>query len=175
MSQNSNVPIKRQPFGGNNNIQSKSDWHETDPKEIEKYGIVIQTVYEEPTSAEGWERYLEKDFDKFKVFEASGAQEALKEMGTNRKDYQEKIAKLDEHEDIVKKRLKEDPMNTVYQTQLQNIYKLQAIGKILEKKGVVSDSYVSQVLSAPVDTSSSGPTENGAAAVETETSAPTQP
>lgn len=140
--------IKRQPY----KPAPAKAWKETAPEELEKYGMTVTTAATEPTTPEGWEMYLETNFKKFKVLEGETAKDALKTMETTPEDYKKKKAKLKEDAKTVQKRLDADPFNPVYQTQLQNIYKLQALGNILEKKGVVNeDAYISAVTTAAVN------------------------
>jgi len=126
-------------------------WVETDPREVEKYGMTITYTAMAPDTPEQWEEYVEKNLKKHKVLETDGAQMAIKQMQINRKDYRKKMDELDKHVEIVQKRLSADPFNNNHKAQLQNLYKIKAVGKILKDTGILAESsYVSKVLSAPV-------------------------
>lgn len=120
-------------------VKYKKAWKETNPEELKKYGITVTQELYSPSSAEAWEGHIEKNLEDFKVLEKEGAKEALELMQVTREEYEDKMKKIEEDIDIVKKRLEDDPFNEKYKTQLQNIYKIKAVGKILERNGVVID------------------------------------
>ncbi|MDP8213400.1 MAG: hypothetical protein P9X22_08975, partial [Candidatus Zapsychrus exili] len=112
-------------------------WKETDSKELEKYGITKTNRVVEPSTAEEWQKYIEHNVEKFKIFEGEEPRKTIEHAQTTKQEYKKKVDKLNEYVDIVKDRIKKDPFNKKYQTQLQNLYRLKAIGNVLEQQGIV--------------------------------------
>lgn len=116
-------------------------WKKTDPKELEKYGITITAKALEPTNQLEWESYISKNLEKSKLLEREEAKQAMEIMKTTPEDFRHKIEKAEEHVEIVKERLKEDPFNETYKEQLQNIYKMKAMATVLEKEVTSNEPY----------------------------------
>lgn len=102
---------------------------------------------------------MRENLKKSQILETPQAQEAVGAMQVSGSEYEKKMIKVNEHIDIVKERLQKDTFNRRYQEQLQNMYKLQAVGLALKDMVVVAgeeDFVVEEVTNAvvtPVDPS----------------------
>lgn len=125
----------------------RREWKKTDPKDLAKYGITVTPKLLEPSTSEGWEEYVESTLDESKVLETERGKEAVTTMQINREEYEKNMKTVDEHVEVIKKRINEDPFNKKHKEQLQNIYKIKAVGKALEKHVVVEeDKFISNTL-----------------------------
>lgn len=115
-------------------------WKEVDSEKLaklKKYGITISPNNYRPSTPDQWHEYMDKRITGSRMFESEDAKEAAKIMRVNEQEYRETMDVNKEHETIVKELLSEDPFNKDYKDKLQNIYKMQAIGKVLKNKVVV--------------------------------------
>lgn len=110
--------------------------HKLVPENPEKYGMVVFTELDQPTTQDHWEKSLRNTFEKNKVFEGERAQKALEVAETNTEDFNEQMAKLDKQIDMWEEKVKNEPDNTVFEDQLQRFYRLKAVGNILGEKVV---------------------------------------
>lgn len=110
----------------------RAGWKETDKKELEKYGITTTSWVDEPNTPEQWEIYIEKNLNKYKVFETKEGQEALKLMATKKEDFKKQMDQVDKDIATILEWQKKDPENKIINQQLQNLYKIKAIGNVLK-------------------------------------------
>lgn len=139
-------------------VQSKKDFREQDQKRIYKgkpekipaaavakpsriqpqdpaqFGMVVTPARNTPKTLDQWENKLAAEFDSHGVFENDKAQEILAQIQNDPVQYQQSMEDLDKNIAEAQVKLIEAPLNEQTEEKLQNLYKLRAIGKILEKK-----------------------------------------
>lgn len=109
------------------------------PEDPAKYGMVVNDAGTAPRTAEGWENQLRETFEKQKTLDSEDAKKALKVAKTSETDYQKQMKDLDSHIELFQQKLTADPLDKDAEHQLQMLYQLKAVGKILKEKVVTPD------------------------------------
>ncbi len=132
------APVKE----NNEEVDVRSDEYQRKLREemSAKYGIVITPDAQKPASAQEWEENLRNNFAQYNVLEGENAEKALKVMETNPQDYDKQMNHIDQSIAVVSEQLKQDPFNPQIAEQLENQYKLKAVGVILKEKVVSPDA-----------------------------------
>ena len=114
------------------------------PEDPAKYGMVVNDAGTAPRTAEGWENQLRETFEKQKTLDSADAEKALEVAKTSETDYQKQMKDLDSHIELFQQKLREDPLNKESDDQLQVLYQLKAVGKILREKVVTPETSPAQ-------------------------------
>jgi len=127
--------------------------HELVPSNPEDYGMVVLDRTNAPRTPEQWELHLKSTMEQRKILEGEQAKKALEVAKTRPEDHQKQMKDLDDHIDLYREKLQENPLDQKTGDQLQNLYKLKAIGNILEEKVVTSEAspaaIINQQFAAP--------------------------
>ncbi len=114
------------------------------PEDPAKYGMVVNDAGTTPRTAEGWENQLRETFEKHKTLDSADAKKALEVAKTSETDYQKQMKDLDSHIELFQQKLTADPLDKDAEHQLQMLYQLKAVGKILREEVVTPETSPAQ-------------------------------
>ena len=104
------------------------------PEDPTKYGMAVLARHNEAQTLEQWEIKLTAEFDRHGFFESESAKQILAQIDKDYAQHEQQMLTLDEEINEVDQKLKADPLNDSLEKQLQNLYKLKAVNRILERK-----------------------------------------
>jgi len=124
----------------------------SDTKALEKYGITITPRLAGPSTPEEWQSYVEENLKKSEVLDSPEGKEVIQTMQVTEEEYTKKMKDVEDHIGIVQRRLEENVFDKDNQEQLQNTYKLKAVGSALKNRVVKpDDTFISGILSSTSD------------------------
>jgi malonyl CoA-acyl carrier protein transacylase len=113
---------------------------ERKPDDPSKFGIVVISPVEKPSSQEGWDQLMQKTMEDNHVLKTVEAKEAIQKMQMNPAQYQETMTRLDNEIQKVAEMRTKTPEDPLVQKRLQVLYQMKAMSKELEKNGIVNEN-----------------------------------
>lgn len=113
---------------------SKEVPHRLTPEELTQYGVFVQENEAMPTNQKEWEFHMEQILVNKGVFDSQDAKKALTLLKSTQKDYETLANRLDDEIKALQEKKKENPLNDEIDQNLQRLYQLSAVNKILKEQ-----------------------------------------
>ena len=101
------------------------------PEDPAKYGMVVLSTHDSPATLNQWEAKLSALFEENRVLESKEAREALAQIKVDAREHAKQMQQLDKAIQDNEQKFKDNPLDTKTEEQLQNLYRVKAVGKIL--------------------------------------------
>ena len=106
------------------------------PEDPAKYGIVSIPETQLPKDQLGWDVQMKSILVDSKLLETPEGKTAIQQMQTNRKNFTDIMGKVEKELANFENQQKQNPLDKNIENRVQTLYKLKAMGKILEEKVV---------------------------------------
>jgi hypothetical protein len=103
------------------------------PSDPADYGLIVVPAQHTPQSLDAWEMHIATMFEDSHVFDSSQGQAMLEQIEYDPVKHQERMKSLDERIKKVEEAMNADPFNEDLADNLQMLYKVKAVGSVLER------------------------------------------
>ena len=99
-----------------------------------------------PKHEEGWKKYVEKIIEESKILETPQGQAALEKMKIENTEFQGKMQRVEEQIKFFEEQKMAKPLDEQMDKRLETLYKLKALGNILQNKVITEDTFQPEIL-----------------------------